>query len=126
MGVYIAKNVKECLPEEKLSVQVTDVDRVHVDDMNVFEPGEGEIRENLAAQPSGPDDKNLAAISQKIFDLGRVSRTWRLKETCEPHCRPEMKDQCGGLVCQVSGRRDSSDPASLQSNRFRLAKLRQP
>lgn len=42
-----------CAPEEELPVQIGDVDRVHVDDMNVGEPKEGEVGEDLAAESAG-------------------------------------------------------------------------
>jgi hypothetical protein len=38
-----AQEVRE-LPEQKLAIQVTDVNGVHVDHMNVLESGEGKIR----------------------------------------------------------------------------------
>jgi len=36
------------IPKQELTVQVTEIDRVHINNMNVGKAGEGEVRENLA------------------------------------------------------------------------------
>ena len=61
-------------PEEKLAVQVGNVDRVHVDDMYIVKAAEGEVLENLASQSAGADDKYLALISEKVFCLCQRGR----------------------------------------------------
>ena len=53
----------------KKPVQVTDVYGIHVDDMNVLEPGEGKVRQDLTTETSGTDDKNLALVPQKVLYL---------------------------------------------------------
>lgn len=37
-------------PKEELPIEVTDVDGVHVNDMNVLEPGESKIGQNLTSE----------------------------------------------------------------------------
>ena len=59
------------LPEEKLSIQVADVDGVHVDQVNVLEAHEGQVLQKLASQTSGPDDKDLAWLPQEVKHLRR-------------------------------------------------------
>lgn len=39
----------EALPEEELTIKIADIDGVHVDDMDVLEASEGEIREDFTA-----------------------------------------------------------------------------
>ena len=56
-------------PEEELSVQITNVDRVHVDDMNVLEPRQGEVGEDLTSQTTCADNKDFALVPKKVFDL---------------------------------------------------------
>lgn len=56
-------------PEEELSVEVTDINGIHIDDMYVFEPGEREVSQNLAAKPSCTDDENLALCTQELLHL---------------------------------------------------------
>ena len=59
------------VPEEELAVQVTNVDGVHVDDMDVLEPRQRQIREDLAAQTTSANDQNLCPISKQILHLSR-------------------------------------------------------
>ena len=47
------------LAEEELPVQVGQVDRVHVDHVDVPEAHHGEVLEKLAAQTAGTDDEDL-------------------------------------------------------------------
>ena len=47
------------LAEEELPVQVGQVDRVHVDHVDVPEAHHGEVLEKLAAQTAGADDEDL-------------------------------------------------------------------
>lgn len=54
-----------------MSVQITDVDCVHVDDMDVLETSQGEIGEDLASEASRTDDENFALIAEELFDLER-------------------------------------------------------
>lgn len=53
-------------PEEELSVEVGDVDGVHVDDVQVLEAGEGEVLEELAAQAAGPHDEHLDEAPNQV------------------------------------------------------------
>lgn len=57
------------IPEEKLSVQVADIYRVHVDDMDVLESGKSEVGQDLTSKTTSTNDKNLATVSQKALDL---------------------------------------------------------
>ena len=57
------------IPEQELSVQVTNVDRVHVDDMNVFKARQCKVCKNLTAQAARANDQNLALVAQKALDL---------------------------------------------------------
>lgn len=50
-------------PEEKLTVEVGYVDRVHVYDMDVLEAGQGDVLEDLAAQASSTDHEDLGAVN---------------------------------------------------------------
>ena len=56
-------------PKEELTVEVTDVDRVHVYYMNILETRECEIRQDLASQTTRANDKNFALIPQEVFNL---------------------------------------------------------
>lgn len=47
------------LPEQELTVKVGDVDGVHIDDVNVFEAGQGQVLEDFTAQTTGTNDQNL-------------------------------------------------------------------
>lgn len=49
-----------CLSEEELTVQVGEVDRVEVDDLDVSESDEDEVFEEFAADAAGADDEELA------------------------------------------------------------------
>lgn len=64
-----AQGCKSHSPEEKLAVQVADIDRVHVYYMYVLETGQSEIGQDLAAEPTGADHENLAFVPQKVFHL---------------------------------------------------------
>jgi hypothetical protein len=48
--------------EEELSVEVGDVDGVHVDDVYVAKACEGEVFEELAAETAGADDEDAAVF----------------------------------------------------------------
>lgn len=56
-------------PEEKLSIEVTDVNSIHVDYMDVFESGQGKVGEDLTAKTAGANYKDLGLIAQEVFDL---------------------------------------------------------
>ena len=57
------------IPEQELSVQVTNVDRVHVDDMDILEAHERQVRQNFASQSTRANDQNLALLSQETLHL---------------------------------------------------------
>ena len=48
--------------EEELSVEVGDVDGVHINDVYVAKAGEGKVFEELAAETAGPDDEDAAVF----------------------------------------------------------------
>ena len=57
------------IPEEELAVEITDVNSIHVYDMNILETRQRQVRQDLAAQASSTDHKYLACLSQKLLDL---------------------------------------------------------
>ena len=46
------------LSEEKLPIQVAEIDGVQIDDVDVAESGQDEVLEQLAADPSGADQQD--------------------------------------------------------------------
>lgn len=48
--------------EEELSVEVGDVDGVHIDDVYVAKAGEGKVFEELTAETAGADDEDAAVF----------------------------------------------------------------
>ena len=62
-------------PEEELAVEVGDVDGVHVNDAQLLEAGEGEILEELAAEPAGAHHQHLHDATQLVPELcARIKR----------------------------------------------------
>ena len=59
------------LAEEELPVEVRDVDRVHVDDVNLAKAGEREVLEELAAQSARADHEHARVLLHEREDLGR-------------------------------------------------------
>lgn len=57
------------MPKEKLSIQVADIYSVHVDDVNVFEPSQCQVGQNLATKASSSDHQDFCFIAQEIFNL---------------------------------------------------------
>ena len=57
------------IPEEELAVEITDVNGIHVYDVNILETRQRQVCQDLAAQATSADHKNLAFISQKILYL---------------------------------------------------------
>ena len=49
-------------PEQKLTIQVGDVNRVHVNDVYVTKAGEGQVFEKLATKTSCAYDKDFAVV----------------------------------------------------------------
>jgi len=45
-------------PEEKLAVEIGDLDSVHIDDLNVLESRERQVLEQFAAQTTSPHHQN--------------------------------------------------------------------
>ena len=52
----------QLIPEQKLAVEVGNVDGVHVDDMNVAKPRKCQILEQFAAETTSTNDKDLALV----------------------------------------------------------------
>jgi len=52
-----------------LSVQVTNIDRVHIDNMNILEARKREVGKNLTPQPPGANDEDFAAFPQEFLHL---------------------------------------------------------
>ena len=63
-----------------MPVQITDVDGVHVDDMNIFESSQGEIGEDLTSKTPCTDYEDLALIAEEIFDLDERKRVRRCSQ----------------------------------------------
>lgn len=59
-------------PEQKLTIEVADIDGVHINDVNILEPCQREVGQNLATQPASADDQDFALVPKEIFDLGNV------------------------------------------------------
>lgn len=75
------------LPEQELPIQIANVDRIHINDMNIFKSRESQIGKNLASQTTSPDAQNLALASQKTFDLMVSISVVRSQGTPrEPNC----------------------------------------
>ncbi len=56
------------LSEEELTIEIGDIDGVHVDDVDIIEAAKRKVGEDLAAETSGADDENLALSAKKVFD----------------------------------------------------------
>ena len=65
------------IPEQKLPVQVADVDRVHVDDVEPAEPGQRQVLEQLASQPSGADNEHADVFLEHAGELLGGLESWR-------------------------------------------------
>jgi hypothetical protein len=61
-------------PKKKLSIQVTNIDGVHVDYMNILEAGESKVCKDFTAQAARSYNEDLALVPEKIFDLTAVER----------------------------------------------------
>ena len=59
----IHKCGEEQLPEQKLSVQVTDINSIHVDYMNIFKSRQRQIGQDLTSETTSADDQDLGLIS---------------------------------------------------------------
>ncbi|RUP50504.1 hypothetical protein BC936DRAFT_138840 [Jimgerdemannia flammicorona] len=53
-------------PEQKLSIEITDVDGVHVDHVDVTEAREGEVLKDLTAKTASSDDEDLAGVQEVL------------------------------------------------------------
>jgi hypothetical protein len=51
------------LPEQELAVQVTDINSIHVDYMNIFESSKCQIGQDLTSETTSADDQDLGLIS---------------------------------------------------------------
>lgn len=60
-------------PKQKLAIQIADVDRVHINDMDVLEARQREVREDLASKAACADDEDLRLVAQEVLDLCGVS-----------------------------------------------------
>lgn len=59
----------ENTPEEELSIQVTYINRIHINYMYILEPRQGKVREDLASQATGSDNQDLGLIAKKRLNL---------------------------------------------------------
>jgi hypothetical protein len=61
------------VPKQKLTVQVADVDRVHVDDVEPAEARQRQVLEQLAPEPAGADDEHADVPLEHAGELrGRL------------------------------------------------------
>ena len=51
------------VPEQELSIEIADIDRVHVNNMDILEPRKREIGENLTAETTGPNNQDFALVA---------------------------------------------------------------
>ena len=52
-----------------MTVEIADIDRVHVDNMNILESSQGKVGEDLAAKTSRAYDKHLTLVAKEVFNL---------------------------------------------------------
>ena len=65
------------LTEQKLSVEVGEINGVHVNNGDVSESHQSQIFQELAAKTSGTDDQNIDVLQQEGEQLGRGSEGGR-------------------------------------------------
>ncbi len=58
-----------------MSVQVTNVDGVHVDDMDVLETSQREVCKDFASQAASANDEDFTLVPEEILDL---AMRWRV------------------------------------------------
>jgi hypothetical protein len=61
-------------PKKKLPIKITDVDCVHVNNVNILESCQGQIGENFTSQTTCTNNKDFALIPQEVLDLRRRSQ----------------------------------------------------
>lgn len=57
------------VPEQELTVQIADVDGVHVDNMDILESGKSQIGQNLAPQSTSANDKDFDPLTKPFLGL---------------------------------------------------------
>lgn len=57
---------REYRPEEKLPIEVADIDSIHINDMNVLEAHERQVRKDLASQTSSTDHQYLRLAQGRL------------------------------------------------------------
>jgi len=62
------------LPEQELTVEVGNIDGIHVNNMDVLEARQGQVGQNLATESTSSNDKDLDLISEKVLDLRKTMR----------------------------------------------------
>lgn len=80
------------VPEKKLTIQVTDVDSIHVNYMDVREPQQREVGQDFTPQATCANDEDLGLRPQKVFDLQLIRVGKYKKETEVLTPSPAMKD----------------------------------
>lgn len=71
---------KKRIPEQELAIQVTDVDGVHVDDMDILEARKSKVGQNLAPESTSADNEDLDSLPQPFLSL--VDALVRLRVAC--------------------------------------------
>jgi hypothetical protein len=61
-------------PEEELSVEVADINCVHIDNMNIFESKQGQILQNLTSKSTSSNYKNARVDIQEGSPLRKTNR----------------------------------------------------
>jgi hypothetical protein len=52
-------DIHTCCPKEELSIQIGDINSIHVNHVNVAETAQCEVLQNFATKPTGTDDQHL-------------------------------------------------------------------
>lgn len=63
------RNGYRSVPEQELSIEITDINRVHVNYMDILEPRERKISQYFTSKTTGSDDQKLCLVPQEILNL---------------------------------------------------------
>jgi hypothetical protein len=58
-------------PEQKLAIQIADIDCVHVYNVDILEPCQSKVSQDLATQATSADDEDFGIVAEKVFNLDR-------------------------------------------------------
>jgi len=57
------------LPKQELPIEIADINRVHINHMNIFEPRECQVGQDFASQTTSADHQYLALLANEFFGL---------------------------------------------------------